>query len=223
MTNEEILEYARAAAQAPLEWRKREAQRFISLSFARYDDLTLFTLSLAMLLLLLLNADLWRGLFLTIAVPRIGVFVGMAGLGMILSFVNIFSGREKPDPEKKLMLVFAVLAPAATGAYASWIVWKDSPRWLMIFPAWNILSGAALAFEWFVGLITIDSITGERPTPAQFLVTIVSTTLLLLLCQYVFKLHWAIGFSVTVCYVLSLQGLVREYFPTTRDVSLEQS
>jgi hypothetical protein len=222
MTNKEILEYARATAKGPLEWRKREAQRFISLSCAQYDDLTLFTLSLALLLLLALNVDLQRGFFLAIATPDIGVFVGMAGLGMILSFANIFWARDKSDTEKRLMLLFAVLATAGTGVGAGAVVLKDSPRWLMIFPAWNILSGAMPTLELCTGLITIDSVTDERPTLAQFLVTTVSTVLLLLLCQYAFKLHWAIGFSVTVCYALSLQGVIREYFPTTRDVSLEK-
>jgi hypothetical protein len=230
MTDEEILGYAREKTQMADQRREREAQRrkwvaqrYVSLTCARYDDLTLFTLSLALLLLVTLNIELWGDLTLLLRVEDIAAVAIVAGIGMVLAVVNIALGRERSEEQKQVMLAFAVLVPAATGVYAGWIVLKDCPRWQMIFPAWNILGGAGLAFEWFAGVVTTDSITGERPTPVQFLTTTVSTVLLLLLCQYIFKLHWAISFSVTVCYALSLQGVIREYFPSTRDTTWKRS
>jgi len=76
----------------------------LSRSLAWYDDLTLFALSTALILLLMLNADARRDICLACSVPRAGMYVGLALLGMALAFLNTFARREKGENEKRLML-----------------------------------------------------------------------------------------------------------------------
>ena len=82
----------------------------------------------------------------------------------------------------------------------------------VIFPAWNVLGGVALLLEFCAGLITTDSIVERRPSLWQIVLTTASITVLLLPCQYVLKLHWAITYSITVCYTTSLLSVVEDLF-----------
>jgi DNA-directed RNA polymerase subunit RPC12/RpoP len=211
-TNAEIVEQVLTHRPSPEERRRREAIRAISRSLAWYDDLTLFVLSAALILLLLLNSDARRDVLAACFLPRAGIYVALAVLGMALSFLNIFVRRKKCEAEKRMMLLFAVLAVAGTGVYSAYVTWKTNPSWLMIFPAWNVLSGGVLLLEFCEGLITTDSIVEQRPSLRQIVLAATSITVLLLTCQYALKLHWATTYSIAVCYTMSLLSTVQDLF-----------
>ena len=83
------------------------ARRELSLSLARFDDLTLFSLSFAFVLLLWMNlGEMNVNLLVLLMLPRIGLFLALAMLGMVLSLLSIFVRHEKYELEKWLMLLF---------------------------------------------------------------------------------------------------------------------
>jgi DNA-directed RNA polymerase subunit RPC12/RpoP len=213
-TDDEIVQEVLVEARDREEQKKREAKGILSRTLVQYDDLSLFVLSVALMLLLLLNLDARVEVLTASALPRAGGPVAFALIGMVLSFINIFRKREKYESEKQLMLLFAVLVTGGTGVYAGYITWKASAGWLMIFPLWNILNGGVLLLQFYEGYITTDSITDEKPSFRQTVLAAVSVSFLLLLCQYVFRLHWAVTFSIAVCYTMSLLVAIQDLLGT---------
>ncbi len=211
-TNAQIVEEVLAPRLSPEDQRRREAIKAASRSLAYYDDLTLFSLSAALILLLVLNAQARRDIFTACFLPRAGLYVVMALMGMALSFLNTFVGRPKGEPAKRLMLLFAVLVIAGTGVCSTYMTWKTNPGWLMVFPAWNVLGGVVLLLEYFAGLITTDSIIDDRPSLRRIVLAATSVAVLLLICQYVLRLHWATTYSIVVCYTMSLLDAVQGFF-----------
>ena len=114
----------------------------------RYDDLTLFALSVTFVMLSLLSADLRKDL-IAIFTPQRGagpltIALAIAGLGMVLSLVNVFLQRIKSTVEKWVMLVFAVVVTAGTGICAAEVMLEKGQGVLLIFPAWNLINAFLL-------------------------------------------------------------------------------
>ncbi len=186
----------------------------------RYDDLTLFALSVTFLLLLASNpktrTDLGRGdIFLRDG--RVVILVGLAILGMLFSLFGIFFRGPKPTSVKWPMLVFAVLVTAGTGAYAGYVTLKSARGWLMIFLAWNILNAALLLLLFRAGLMGVDCVVDRAARFSQVIVTVIAICILLAVCQCLFQLHWAITYSVSVGYTMSLHHALADVFGTGAD------
>jgi hypothetical protein len=127
---------------------------------------------------------------------------------MFLSFVNVFFKREKYDTEKYLMLLFAVIVTACTGIYSGYIIWAESKGWLLIFPIWNIVNGVILLVLLRLGILDTDCIIENDANFLQVLASIVSTGIILWLCNYVFKMHWVISYSICVCYTITINDAI---------------
>jgi hypothetical protein len=211
VSNREIAAWLGRQGSRGTETRSRDARRALSRSIVRYDDLTLFALSTAFLLLLWISPDARRDVFFASILQR-NFFVMLALLGMVLSFVNVFFRHEKGDTEKWIMLLFAVLATAGIGVYAGYVVLSEVRNWLIIFPAWNILNSVILLSLFHEGAVTGDSITEGRATAGQVVLALISVGLVLGLCHYIFQLHWAIAYSICVGYTMSFHQALRDVF-----------
>jgi len=189
------------------------ARRELSLSMARFDDLTLFSLSFAFVLLLWMNhGEMKVNLTVLLLLSRFGLFLSLAMLGMVLSLISIFVRHEKYEFEKWLMLLFALLVTTGTGVYSGIVMLEEGISWLIIFPLWNIFNSIILLCAFDVGLLNTNSITNERASLLQVVVSIAMITLLLILCERVFNLHWAISYSIAVSYTMSLHGAIQDIF-----------
>lgn len=205
----------RAKAPTAEERRRQAVRKHLSPLLPRYDDLTLFALSLTFLLLFAANADLRETLADVVVWTRRGdvlILLGAAALGMVFSLFNVFLKREKSKFEKLTMLIFAVGVTAGTGVYAGYIMLKQSPGPLMIFPVWNIINGGLLLLLFHGGVVDTSCIADTKAGLLQIGVTVVSLAILLALCQYTFRLHWSISFSIAVGYTMSLLGGLRDVF-----------
>ena len=210
-SNQEIALWLHSHPPTPRQRKRFAAQQALSISMARYDDLTLFALSFAFVLLLWINLDFRTDFFLvSLFLPRKGVFLVLAG--MVLSLLNMFVRHRKYEFEKWLMLLFAVLVTAGTGAYSGFVMLKEGVRWLIVFPAWNIINSLVLLNAFYIGLVNTSSITNERAGLFQVVVTVASITLLLMLCDRVLDLHWALTYSIAVTYTMSLLGAIQDIF-----------
>jgi DNA-directed RNA polymerase subunit RPC12/RpoP len=181
----------------------------------RYDELTLFALSVTFLLLLAISPQMQRELpkaALLVRDGRIFIILGLAVIGMVFSLFGIFFRRPKPDLVKWPMLVFAVVVTAGTGIYAGYVTLKTARGWLMVFPAWNVVNGALLLLLFRAGLLDPDCILDRAAKFLQVVLTVICVGILLAVCQYGFKLHWAITYSVCVGYTMSLHHGLADIF-----------
>ena len=168
-------------------------KRQLSPLLPRYDDLTLFALSAALLGLVPINSTLrsdLRRLFTLDRDLRILVMLGLASIGMVLSLCGVLLKRPKGNTQKRLMLLFAVVVTAGTGAYAGLLMFERSEGWLIVFPLWNLVSSILLGVLFFTGVLDIDRVTGKRATLLQVGLTVLTVGVLLVICQYVFELLW---------------------------------
>jgi len=214
-SNEDIARQLLSGKVSKEEQDRQMARTVLSPFLPQYDDLTLFALSLAFVLLALIAPELRRDLTMAFCFEpgtRVPALVLAAGFGMVCSLVNVFLRREKSQIEKWAMLAFAVLATGGTGLYAGWLMFQQSRGWLIIFPAWNIINGALLLLLARVRIIDTDCIIDKPATFGQILVTAVAMPILLTSCLYLFDLHWAITFSIAVAYTMSLHHALGDVF-----------
>ena len=83
---------------------------------------------------------------------------------------------------------------------------------MMIFPAWNIINGGLLLLCFHTGLLDPDCILDRAAKFFQVALTVICVGILLAVCQYGFKLHWAITYSVCVGYTMSLHHGLTDIF-----------
>jgi len=217
-SNEEIAEQLLTPKPTKEQLRREAMKMALSPLLPRYDDLTLFALSLSFLLLWLIDEGLRREwpLAVSLTLGRYSVLMIAAGFGMACSLVNVFLAREKSRLEKRAMLWFAVCVTAVTGIYAGRLSLAESQGWLIIFPAWNVLNGALLLLLTRAGVIDTDCIVDEQATFNQILITAVVVPILLTVCLYVFELHWATTFSIAAGYTMTLHHALDHLFSKRR-------
>lgn len=209
MSDEQIAEKLLSPTLSAGESDKYAAKMLLSPLLPQYDDLKLFSLSLAFVLLVLIDGELRQVVtkaFFAELGPRITVLFLFAGFGMVCSLVNIFLQRQKSEFEKRAMLLFAILVTGGTGIYTGWLMLGQSRGWLLIFPAWNILNGVLLLVLTRAGVIDTECIISKKAAFGQIVVTAVAIPILLTSCLYLFELHWAATFSITTVYTMNLHG-----------------
>lgn len=187
----------------------------ISPALPRYDELTLFTLSTTFLLLLAISPAMQKDLpkvAMLLRDGRISLLVGAAAVGMVFSLFGIFFPFPKPELVKWPMLAFAVVVTAGTGLYTGYVTFTTTPRWLIVFPAWNIINAVMLLTLFGQGLPGPNCILDRRAKFWQVVLTLVCVGLLLGACEYGFRLHWAITYSICVGYTMSLHHAITDVF-----------
>jgi len=183
-----------------------------------YDEITLFTFSFAFLFLLLISSSMREDTKTIISFKydiRLTIAFFISLIGMVMSLFNIFFERVKYDFEKWLLLAFAVFVSGGTGFYAGRIMLQSSSGWQLIFPIWNIFNSLALLFLFRLRVISIQCVIDEKPKISYVVISMVSVIILLCLCNYTFRLHWAISYSVCICYTMSLLKAVHDVLGKT--------
>jgi DNA-directed RNA polymerase subunit RPC12/RpoP len=223
-SDKEIAKLLLGKTLMPEERVQSAAQRVLAPLVPQYDDLTIFALSAAFLLLYLIGPGITVDLFqdymnrqlegtVVLRPARIGMLSVLAGVGMIASLVGVFFDWQKPRPVKLLMLSFAVLATGGIGIYAGLVTLRTTRGWLMmVFPLWNVINGAILLLMFGGSIMDAECVVDRRPRPSQIVVTLISISLLLAICRYAFNLHWAITYSICVCYTMSLNHTLQDLF-----------
>jgi len=214
-SDEEIVDELLSRTFTKQERRKRAVKKLLSPLLPRYDDLTLFSLGLTFVLLWSINGDLRRDLvkaFSSDFPGELTALLALAVIGLGISLLNVFWRRDKSEFERLALLIFAVLVTAGTGVYSGWIMLQGTRGWLLVFPAWNLLNGGLLLLLFRFGIVDTDCIIDKKATFAQVIVTVISATVLLLVCQCYFELHWSLTFSIAVAYTMSLHNTLRDLF-----------
>jgi hypothetical protein len=196
-------------------WRNNKRGFFIP----KYDELSLFMMSVAFLLVFFTNSQLRSGLFKLLGEPkdRGGIILCLLlfTAGLVLSLYHVFTEREKNIAEKFVMLFFAILTNAISGIFASAYVLSksaDAPCIFILLPLWNIMNCIILLVLFRMGVINPDNISDEDVRPFETLLGFIIILAIFAVCQFAFKLYWAITFSICVIYATSFSDALASMF-----------
>jgi DNA-directed RNA polymerase subunit RPC12/RpoP len=183
-----------------------------------YDELSLFLMAITLILLYVANALMREQIHKWMATHQdiwvyIVATIFLCGFG--LSIYHVFTTREKTDAEKWGMLIFAVLTNAISGIVAGLYVLRSATtqNWLLVFPIWNIINGALLLFMLRFKIIDEECISDRDANTSEVIIGMIAVLIIFLLCNYVFKLHWAITFSICIVYTTSFDRALQSVFP----------
>ena len=151
------------------------------------------------------------------------IYLGLFMLGMFLCMYHVFTKRRKTEAEKGIMLLFAVSINAATGFIAGFYMLKESPGWLFLFPVWNIINSILLIVMQYVNLFDEDRISDRDATITQVILGSVAILIIFYICNNVFKLHWAITYSICIIYTTSFDRGLQSVFPLLAGQDDEQT
>lgn len=223
-SNKEIARLLLKRPPTPIQESRLKAKQILEPLLPQYDDLTIFALSAAFLLLGLTGPGnttrpphdpLTPQVFFQLIpfAPGMGGLSLLAGLGLVVSLAGAVFNWAKPRWIRFAMLYFAVFATGGIAVAAALLVLTRTRSWpLLIFPLWNGINGAILMAMFYSGVADVDCVVDCKPSLRQLAITLVSVSLLLAICRYAFNLHWAITYSICVCYTMSLNHTLQDLF-----------
>lgn len=188
--------------------------RLKSLFLPSYDEITMFLMSVTVVLVTVCNPSL-RDRLIDFTFSVSGVFFGGAYIliyvcGLVLSIYHIFSSRAKSQTEEYLMLFFAVFTNGTSAICAGFYLLRHSVIWLAVFPIWNIVSGAVLILMLWFDVIDRRCVSDREATIPQAIVGLAAIVAVFFACSLLLKFHWAITFSVCIAYSTSLDRAIRK-------------
>jgi hypothetical protein len=191
-----------------------------------YDELSLFLMAGVFIILYFTNNKLQDDItwYLTrLGTWRRGIYLVIFMLGMFLCLYHVFTKRQKTLAEKGIMLLFAVSINAATGFIAGFYMFKESPGWLFVFPAWNVINSILLIVMQYVNLFDEDRISDRDATITQVILGSAAILMVFYVCNNIFKLHWAITYSICIIYTTSFDRGLQSVFPLLAGQDEEQT
>jgi hypothetical protein len=193
-----------------------------------YDAMSLFLMAVTWILLYIVNNQLnqtiqtflmtqhWSLIIYVLTIPAAFLIIGI---------YQIFIKREKSDFERTIMLWFAIVTNILTGIVASVYIIKNIEvrNWQLIFSIWNIVNAVVLYLMLVADFIDENCIVDRQTTPAQIVLGTAVTIVIVLICNYVLKLHWSITFSICIVYTTSFDRGLQSVFPGLTGQKYEQS
>jgi len=196
-----------------------------------YDKLSLFLMAVTLIVLCIADSQI-RNSIVTLFVqairthawPAIILLVLFIGV-LCLCCLPVFLRRDETVFEKRVMAAFAVLTNLVTGIIAAIYTLKNTVTtdWLLIFPIWNIINAAALLFAVSLKIVDEECISDRDATATQIILGLISVLTIFAICNYVFKLHWAITYSICIIYTTSFDRALQSIFPGLTGQKYEQS
>lgn len=196
-----------------------------------FSPLSLFMTSLSFLLVFFFSETLWSGffelLYSPLSRPRLTILLLLFTVGLILSLYCVFAERKITAIEKRLMLFFVVASNAFCGIIASRHILEKSTdaHWIfLVLPMWNIINCVILLASYRFGALTEKNISDEKTSRLEVLVAVVIILAIFVFCRFVFKLYWAITFSICVIYSTSFGDALGTFLhPRQRQIAEERA
>lgn len=186
-----------------------------------YDELSLFLMSVTMIVFYLANSRMRNQIdTFFVKAAEINAWMLFAPLVLFLATIclciyHVFTTREKTVFEKRVMVGFAVLTNVVTGIIAGVYTLTNSvvANWLIVFPIWNVINGIVLLFMVFLKVIDEECISDRDASITEVIIGLIAVLVIFIFCNYVFKLHWAITFSICIIYATSFDRGLQSVFP----------
>ncbi len=187
-----------------------------------YDKLSFLLIALTLILLFITNSqmrvftpDANKVVSQTESVIYSAKSFLLSAIVPIFLIFRIF-GQPDTDLKKEIMLFLAVLINAGIGIIAGIYVIGNTTtasNWLLVFPIWNITNGFLILIMFYMKVIDEDCIIDRKITPLRFFLGLIAVVAIFLLCNYTFKLYWAITFSICTVYTTSFDRALQSVFP----------
>ena len=187
-----------------------------------YDELSLFLMAVTLIALYFTNSQMQKKInaFVTksveanawqLLIPAALVLTGVLGL----CIYHVFTTREKTVFEKRVMVGFAVLTNLVTGTIAGVYTLTSTiaSDWLLVFPVWNIINGALLLLMVALRAVDEECISDRDATATEVALGLIAVLVIFIFCNYVFKMHWAITFSICIVYTTSFDRAIQGLLP----------
>ena len=186
-----------------------------------YDELSLFLMSVTMIVFYLANSRMRNQIdTFFVKAAEIGAWILFIPLVLFLATIglciyHVFTTREKTMFEKRVMMSFAVLMNLVTGTIAAVYTLTNAVAsdWLLVFPIWNIINGVLMLLMVSLGIIDEECISDRDANATEVVIGMAAVLIIFALCNYVFKLHWAITFSICIIYTTSFDRALQNVFP----------
>jgi hypothetical protein len=186
-----------------------------------YDKLSIFLMAVTWILLYAVNNHLRGKINAFIAEAheypgwRATLIILIFAAVLIIVMFLLFTRREKAEFGRPIMLWFAIATNVFTGIVASVYVLKntDVRNWQLVFPIWNIINACLLYLMLVLNLIDEECIIDRKATLLKIVFGLASVIIIVLICDYAFKLHWAITFSICIVYTTSFDRAIQNVFP----------
>jgi len=196
-----------------------------------FSPLSLFMMSLSFLLVFFFSETLWSGFFIFLnspfSRPRLTILLLLFIAGLVLSLYCVFTERKITAIEKRVMLFFAVVSNGASGIIAGRHIIEKSTdaHWIfLVLPMWNIINCVILLASYRFGAVTEKNISDEKTTRLEVLVAVMIILAIFVVCRFVFKLYWAITFSICVIYSTSFGDALGAFLhPRERQMAEERA
>jgi DNA-directed RNA polymerase subunit RPC12/RpoP len=202
-----------------------------------YDKLSLFLMAVTLILLFVMNIEMRNSIqgfihgFRTepdkYHLPLIFYLIFICLCVYISRIIasHIVTSDERTDFKKKIMLFFAVLINAVSDIIAGIHVLKNAEvrYWQLVFPIWNIVNAVLLLLMLRFGIIDEECISDRKATLVQIILGLASVLIIFVFCNFVFKLYWAITFSICIIYTTSFDRALQSVFSPLSNQSDEQS
>ncbi len=192
-----------------------------------YDKLSLLLMAVTLALLFITNSQsrIWIQkedfaqdylFFVTNKSIVLRVIFGIVPIFLSALFGEISIRRKRVDFKKMIMLFFAVYTNAITAIVAGTYCLKNASvsNWLLAFPIWNIINGFLLLIMFRCGIINEDCIIERKVKLFEVILSMAAVLVIFVLCNYVFKLYWAITFSICIVYSTSFNKALQSVFPS---------
>jgi DNA-directed RNA polymerase subunit RPC12/RpoP len=190
-----------------------------------YDKLSLLLSAITLLLLYFGNSRMYEQVLVLIQQNQSQKILGEPDYRPFFCFlfltffvaigIRVFRFGEEGNFIKKIMMIFTILINSVIGIIAGvYIIRNTVPHdWLLVFPVWNTINCVLLLFMLFFNLIDEECISDRCVTLFRFCLGLTAVVAIFLLCNYVFKLHWAITFSICTVYTTSIDRGLQSVFP----------
>lgn len=196
-----------------------------------FSPLSLFMMSLSFLLVFFFSETLLSGFFefldSPLSRPRFAILLLLFTVGLVLSLYCVFAERKITAIEKRVMLFFVVMSNGLCGIIASrHIIDKSTDAyWIfLVLPMWNIINCAILLASYRFGAITEKNISDEKTSRFEVLAAVLVIVAIFAICRFVFKLYWAITFSICVIYSTSFGDALGAFLhPRERQMAEERA
>lgn len=173
----------------------------------RYDEVSLFAMSLTCILLLVVGLFSTSKIRLDLSTGddlKILLLVLVFFTGIVLSIYHAFVNKPKSSLEKYLMLFFAVIVNAFSGLLGGAYALNNATGWLSVFPIVNIVNGALLLFLFRFHALNESNISDENASPIQVVFTAAVVIILFVICHFISKLVWIQTFSICIAYATNI-------------------
>ena len=167
----------------------------------QYNEITLFLMSLTCILIY--STKSWFNVTILLFAP-----------GIAISVFHVFSRQRILDWEKGFMLFFACFVNFVSGVAAGIFVFTNFQYGLfLIFAVCNIINCLLLPLKFIEGFINSDFISEDDASLLEVAIGSIVIILTFIICQYVFKMYWAITFSICVTYASNVnKNVIRLFF-----------